>query len=260
MFATKTILNTDLPFQSRSRSTRILIRSILLLFSRFLTRVEGIEKLQRIPDPFIVVLNHNHYMEALLIPALFSWYRGGHFIRFMADWNFMLIPFLGFVFQKGEIIPVTRKQARPRFLTGLRKYIVKGTHGFALAKQTLRQGRSVGIFPEGTINRNPTQLLPGLRGAAKLSIETGCPILPAGIRFPHHDPNHPISAFAEMEIHIGDLLLPPISIDPAPSGQVRMWHEHMMHSIGMLSNKDWHLRNSGEENDQKFFIRHSCHP
>jgi hypothetical protein len=58
-------------------------------------------------------------------------------------------------FWRGGVIPVMRKPARPRFLTGLRNYLVAVPHGFDRAKQLLRVGRSVGIFPEGTTNRHP---------------------------------------------------------------------------------------------------------
>jgi 1-acyl-sn-glycerol-3-phosphate acyltransferase len=51
------------------------------------------------------------------------------------------------------------------------------------ARQHLIAGRSIGIFPEGTVNRDRSQLLRGRYGAARLSLETGVPVTPAGIRF-----------------------------------------------------------------------------
>jgi 1-acyl-sn-glycerol-3-phosphate acyltransferase len=102
-------------------------------------------------------------------------------------------------------------------------------------------GRSVGFFPEGTVNRDAGRLLAGRRGAARLSLETGTPVVPVGIRFPHVSPGQVIGDGAAMEIHIGAPLSPPgCPSRVAPLATVRAWHATIMGEIGRLSGKAWH--------------------
>jgi 1-acyl-sn-glycerol-3-phosphate acyltransferase len=49
------------------------------------------------------------------------------------------------------------------------------------AREVLRRGELFGIYPEGTRSRSG-KLHKGHTGAARLSIEAGCPIVPVGIR------------------------------------------------------------------------------
>lgn len=224
--------------QQQSLLNRILIRGTLLCCLRLVRSASGLEQLAEVRDPYIVALNHSQRLEAVLLPMLFIWQRQGRLIHFLADWNFLLSPAALF-FWRGGVIPVTRKPARPRFLTGLRNYLVAAPHGFERAKELLRAGRSVGVFPEGTTNRHPTKLLGGQLGAARLSLETGAPIIPVGIRFPGQDKSRPIAACAPLEVRIGAILTPPPSPDPAPAGAVRAWHAELMRTIANLADKSW---------------------
>ncbi|MBO0800852.1 MAG: 1-acyl-sn-glycerol-3-phosphate acyltransferase, partial [Blastocatellia bacterium] len=217
---------------------RLLIRGTLLCGLRLVRSVTGLEHLAEARDPFIVALNHSQRLEAVLLPMLFIWQRQGKLIHFLADWNFLMTPAALFLW-RGGVIPVTRKPARPRFLTGLRNYLVATPHGFERAKELLRAGRSVGIFPEGTTNRHPTKLLAGQLGAARLSLETGASLIPVGIRFPTQDKTRPVASCAPMEVHIGTPLTPPHSPDPAPAAAVRDWHAELMRAIADLTDKTW---------------------
>jgi 1-acyl-sn-glycerol-3-phosphate acyltransferase len=98
----------------------------------------------------------------------------------------------------------------------------------------------VGIYPEGTVNRDPRRLLAGRGGAARLSLETGAPIVPVGIRFPGAAPGAPISDRAAMEVHIGAPLRPPQRAPmSATPREVRAWHAVVMREISRLSGKAW---------------------
>ena len=47
----------------------------------------------------------------------------------------------------------------------------------------LKKGELVGVFPEGTVNKNSaTTVLPFKIGAVKMAKETGCPIVPFTIK------------------------------------------------------------------------------
>ena len=108
------------------------------------------------------------------------------------------------------------------------------------ARSLLAAGRSIGVFPEGTANRNGAELMRGRRGAARLSLEMGVPIIPLGIRFPGVDPAQPIPRKAPMELHIGAPLRPPGPAgDAATMGEVSAWHCVIMTEIAQLSGRTW---------------------
>ena len=106
------------------------------------------------------------------------------------------------------------------------------------ARLYLEAGHSVGIFPEGTVNRAPDRLLPGHRGAAYLSIATGTPVIPVGIRFPETDGR--IGDHARMEVEIGAPLSPPRPNRCRPTrAELTGWHATLMTEISRLAGKTW---------------------
>ncbi|HUR68464.1 MAG TPA: lysophospholipid acyltransferase family protein [Candidatus Thermoplasmatota archaeon] len=70
-----------------------------------------------------------------------------------------------FFFDKGGCIPVDRNAQNPE--------------AFHAATQALRDGRIIGIFPEGT--RHVGTLGPAKTGVARLAMESGAPVVPVGI-------------------------------------------------------------------------------
>src|SRR5262245_44051011 len=120
------------------------------------------------------------------------------------------------------------------------------------ARAHLASGRSVGIFPEGTVNRDPGWLLSGHRGAAYLSLATGTPVIPVGIRFPGSE--HRIADHARMQVTIGAPLVPPREHRRRPShAELCQWHSAVMGEIGRLSGKTW-----SPEGDQRCPDRAAC--
>ena len=151
----------------------------------------------------------------------------------MADWNFLLVPILGTVFRIGKIIPVTSKAARPQWLNHFRKFIVRGPHGMDLARDVIERGGSVGIFPEGKVNKNPDVLLRGRKGAAKLAMETGVPILPVGVQYPFRHARSSSWFGERMNVRIGSVIQPSFY-----EGKSRAdVHHHVMRQIASLSGK-----------------------
>jgi 1-acyl-sn-glycerol-3-phosphate acyltransferase len=99
---------------------RVLTRAVnTLLLPRF-TSVTGLEHVGREADPFILALNHSTRFEAVALPALLMYVRGGALVHFMADWNFQMIPGIGLLYRRSGAIVVMRKSARPRFLNALK--------------------------------------------------------------------------------------------------------------------------------------------
>lgn len=228
------VLTTPYRHPPERRATRWVIRATLCALGPFVERVEHADRLRRLDGPFVAVLNHSQPLEAFLVPALLAWLRGGRVIRFLADWNFMLLPPVYALYRSARVIPVTRKQARPRFLNALQDLLAPPPTGFECARQCLDEGQAVGVFVEGTTNPHPARLLRGHRGAARLSTDAGVPVLPIGLRFPHHsDPEAPISPTESLSVHVGPPLTPPAG------GALNDWHAILMQALATQSRTTW---------------------
>jgi len=234
MLSSTSLLTSPYRHPPERRSTRWVIRATLLALGPFVRAVHGVERLRRQEGPFVVALNHSQRTEAFLVPALLAWLRGGRVVRFLADWNFMLIPPVYVLYKSARVIPVTSKPARPRILTGLRDLLTSPPTGLACARQCLSRGQPVGVFVEGTTNRNPARLLRGRRGAARLSLDVGVPVLPVGVRFPDHDdPTCPIADDEPLSVHVGSPLSPPATDD------LPRWHAAIMRAVANCSDTTW---------------------
>ena len=195
------------------RSTRWVIRATVWALGHRVRSVEGADRLRS--------------LDGFLVPALLAWLRGGRIIRFLADWNFMLLPPVYLLYRCARVIPVATKPARPRFLTPLRTVLAPSPNGYPLARRCLDDGRPVGIFVEGTTHRDPTRLLRGRRGAARLAHESRT-------RFPDHtDPGAPISDREPLSVHVGE------PIAPQAHDDVKTLHRCLMQSIARLSGTTW---------------------
>jgi 1-acyl-sn-glycerol-3-phosphate acyltransferase len=228
------------PLPHQALGNRLLIRATALLARRQVVGLEGVEHILPDRDPFILALSHSTRTETFLVPTLLFLRRGGRLIHFLADWNFRLIPGVGLIYRRAGAVTVTRKSARPRCLNLLKPLYRHPLPALEQARALLLSGRSVGIYPEGTVNRNPSRLLAGRGGAARLSLETGAPIVPVGIRFPGAPADAPISDHAAMDVHIGVPLPPPTRAQgSATPREVRAWHAVVMREISRLSGKAW---------------------
>jgi 1-acyl-sn-glycerol-3-phosphate acyltransferase len=219
---------------------RLLLRAIALLARRHVLAVHGLQHVRAAGDPFILAANHGTRRESLLVPAILLLHRGGRRVHFLADWNFRLIPGVGLIYARAQVVTVLRKSARPRFLNVFRTLYQRPQRPFEQARTHLLAGRSIGIFPEGAVNRDTGRLLRGRRGAARLSLETGTPVVPMGIRFPTVPRGEPIPTHAPMELHIGAPLVPPGPVmEEAPLPAVTAWHAAIMAAIARHSGKTW---------------------
>lgn len=112
--------------------------------------------------PCIVVANHASYADFFLLASVFEMALGRR-LYFWAKSKVLRHPLLGFFARIGECIEVTPTGSRERLWEESRAY--------------MRQGRFVGIFPEGTRSRSG-KLARFHRGYLRLACETGAPILP----------------------------------------------------------------------------------
>jgi len=231
------IARYPLPHQS-GWLTRVAMRGISMLARRQVKVVHGFENVTVASDPFIIAVSHTIHREAVLVPTMLMLMRGGRLIHFLADWNFMLIPGIGWLMRKGGAITVARKSAGPlNFMQPLYRSTVSPAQQ---ARQILADGRSVGVFPEGTTNRDLDKLLYGRAGTARLSIESGVPVVPVGIRFPESAPGRAPAESAQMEVFVGQAMVPPPMTGPKPTlSETQAWHAEIMQQIAVLSDKTW---------------------
>jgi 1-acyl-sn-glycerol-3-phosphate acyltransferase len=226
---------------------RMLLRGMTAASLARIKSISGAEHIAPDRDPFILALNHNSREEALLVPALLFLLRGGRRIHFLADWNFRLIPGVNLLYNRAGVITVSRKSAKPFVLNTVKPFFAVGGPSLEQARQHLIAGRSIGIFPEGTVNRNRSQLLRGRYGAARLSLETGAPLTPAGIRFSTTRTSTP---GGPIEISVGPPLpMPSAAEGPVTFAQVRARHAQIMSAISLLSGKSWAF-NTRETTDE----------
>jgi 1-acyl-sn-glycerol-3-phosphate acyltransferase len=227
------------PIPNLGLSDRWLLRALALLSRTWVRVISGLEFVDPANDPFILVLNHSTRRESLLVPAALLLHRRGRLIHFMADWNFRLVPGLGLIYGRAQTITVTRKSARPRLLNALKPWYLEPLPAVERARARLLAGTSVGIFPEARVNRDPVRLLRGRTGAAFLSLETGLPIIPAGICLPDPEAERAPER-AMLEIRIGaPLNPPPLTRCRASIAELRAWHATIMAEIARLSGKAW---------------------
>lgn len=215
---------------------RTLLGLITLLARRDIASVAGLEHIQPRHDPFILVANHASRRESVFLPALLAVHRGGDRVHLLGDWNYRLIPGVNFLYRRGGIITVARKPARPAILNRLRPLYADPLGALRRARLTLDAGRSVALFPEGTVNRDPSRLLVGLRGAAWLSLRTGAPVVPAGITFT--GAGDPLLR-RRLQITIGPPIAPAGRPDAIRLRELREWHAAIMGEIARLSQKRW---------------------
>ncbi len=237
----RAIFTHPLPDQRDSPLNRLFCRVLVLLGRKRVLGIRGIEHIASGNDPFVLALNHSQKGEAIFLPAILVFQRGGRLIHFLSDWNFRLVPVLSTILRRAGTITLVQKPARPRFLNVFRRFYAQERTGLGLAVDMLREGRSVGVFPEGTINPDPARLLPGHRGAARISLSSGAPVVPAGIRFPGVPAGRPIPPWEPFEVEIGPPMVPPTTKRPgrASPDEVHAWHDRIMRQIARLSGKQW---------------------
>lgn len=229
----------DLPLLDLGIVDRLLLRSVARYANSKVRRIVGLQHIMPDRDPFILALNHSTRLEALLVPALLMLMREGRRVHFIADWNFLMVPLVGSLYRRSGAIIVANKPAKPRFLNVLKPLLVDRTPALVQARRHLEAGRSLGIFPEGTVNRDPTRLLAGRRGAARLSLETGVSVVPAGIRFPTVPGGASIPEASPFEIVIGPAMTPPAAGRERSPQALAAWHETIMRAIAFNSQKQF---------------------
>lgn len=119
---------------------------------------------------FVVCPNHLSHIDVLILGHFM--YDAGRPVYFLGKESVFRVPVVGWIVTRAGQIPVHR-----------------GTHRVADAYRSavaaVRAGKAVGVYPEGTLTRDP-DLWPmrGKTGAARVALETRCPVVPVAVRGP----------------------------------------------------------------------------
>ncbi len=124
--------------------------------------VHGVENIVR-DKPYIYIFNHRSFVDAPVIPIVIP-----QEIRAIGKKELSKIPVFGTVIGRLAIW-VDRSDAESRRIS-VEKLV-----------QFLNLGKSIVVAPEGTRNDSSETLLPFQKGAFRLAVDTGIPILPMAI-------------------------------------------------------------------------------
>jgi 1-acyl-sn-glycerol-3-phosphate acyltransferase len=136
--------------------------SIWSFLSGIRYKVNGLEHIDR-SKPYIYIFNHRSFIDAPVIPMVIP-----QEVRAIGKKELSKIPVFGQVIGKLAVW-VDRSDAESRRVS------------LAKLVKFLNQGSSIVVAPEGTRNDSGEVLLPFQKGAFRLSVETGIPILPMAV-------------------------------------------------------------------------------
>ncbi|MGY4720885.1 lysophospholipid acyltransferase family protein [Naumannella cuiyingiana] len=155
-------VNTE-PAEPGLRRTVGILAALLRRITRRDWRAQ--DKIPR-SGPAIFVVNHISNFDPLAYGHYLAW--SGRWPRFLAKDAIFRTPVLGAIARACGQIRVQRGAA-------------DGGTALAEAAAALGEGKSVTIYPEGTITADPEGWpMTGRTGAARLALETGAPVIPVG--------------------------------------------------------------------------------
>ncbi len=135
----------------------------ILFFIIFLPKVKGRENIPK-RNGAILAGNHKSNLDCFMVIM-----STGRCVHFLAKAELFKLSFFNWFFKNSGLIPVYRNG--------------KDKEALETAIKSLKNGKLVGIFPEGRLNKeNKTSVLPFKIGAVKMAKETGCPIIPFTIK------------------------------------------------------------------------------
>ena len=115
--------------------------------------------------PMIAICNHISYVDPLVFAHFL--YGNGRAVRFLGKASLFKVPILGWILRHGEQVPVERE--------------VQGasTEALAHAISFLKSGHCIGIYPEGTLTRDPLIWpMAAKTGLARLAVTSKVPVIP----------------------------------------------------------------------------------
>jgi 1-acyl-sn-glycerol-3-phosphate acyltransferase len=114
----------------------------------------------------VVVVNHISHLD----PMTLGWflYEHGRLVRYLAKEALFHLPVLHHIVKDAGQIPVARMTE-------------EAASAYDAAVAAVDAGECIGIYPEGTITKDPDGWpMRGKTGAARIALATGCPVIPIG--------------------------------------------------------------------------------
>jgi 1-acyl-sn-glycerol-3-phosphate acyltransferase len=150
----------------RHESAHPLVNKLRRIWAWWIVMLTGVDYDIRMEDTldqnrqYIFTPNHSSILDIPFFAILWNDY-----FKFMAKTEFSAIPFFGIFFRTIDIAVDRNRKI------GSYRALVKG-------KEAIEKGYSLIIFPEGTAQRNPPELLEFKNGPFKLAIEKQIPVVP----------------------------------------------------------------------------------
>lgn len=114
----------------------------------------------------VIAMNHISHIDPLTLGWLL--YEHGRLVQYLAKDALFEVPVFKYIVRDARMIPVSRLST-------------DAAKSFEAACVAVRAGGCVGVYPEGTITKDPTGWpMRGKTGAARIALETGCPVIPIG--------------------------------------------------------------------------------
>jgi 1-acyl-sn-glycerol-3-phosphate acyltransferase len=200
----------------------VLLGPVLRLMYR--PRTVGLEHIPA-EGPAILVANHQSFLDDFLLPLVVPRRK----VVFLAKADYFDKWYLRWFFKGANVIPV-RRESRSASEAALQAGI-----------QALREGKLIGIFPEGT--RSPDgKLYRGKTGVARMALEAQVPVIPVAITgtfeaMPYH---RKIPRIGRVEIRFGE----PLRFDrhydtPADRFVLRSVTDEIMYEIMLQSGQEY---------------------
>ncbi|HWD83498.1 MAG TPA: lysophospholipid acyltransferase family protein [Kribbella sp.] len=138
-----------------------IVKPFMIVFTK--CRFTGRENMPR-HGGVVYVPNHISHFDPVLL-GYFLW-ECRRIPRFLGKASVFKIPVLGKIISGAGQIPVYRDSAQ-------------AADAFRDAVAAVERGECVGVYPEGTITRDPAMWpMTGKTGAARIALMTGCPVIP----------------------------------------------------------------------------------
>lgn len=147
---------------SQLRMVQWAFRVILFLSGTKLT-VIGEENVPK-DEPVLYICNHRSYFDIIITYA-----RCPRLTGYIAKSGIKKVPLLNVWMRRLHCLFLDRENVKEALKT-----ILSGI-------ENIKSGISICIFPEGTRNKNPEEMLPFKEGSFKIAEKTGCAILPMAI-------------------------------------------------------------------------------
>ena len=137
----------------------------LLIHTVYRLRVEGLEN---VPEEGAVLLAANHvtFVDGLIVTAALK-----RPVRFVMYYKFAKLPLMGYIGDKGGVVPICGRKENPELLAKAMDTIA----------EALEQGDVVCVFPEGSLTRDG-DMAEFRKGIERVVERTPVPVVPVGLQ------------------------------------------------------------------------------